>query len=172
MQSITDELDNTGTRGMTYDALDRLSTVWAPGIWGSARYSYDALDNMTSSVVGPRNSNYQYNNRNLLETLTSNVASMNLGYRHDARGNANRRGNQVLTFDQGNRLAFISGLESYLYDGFGHRTRTTNVDGTVTLTLYSPAGQLLYTKRSGGPNPPAHTEYIYLHNHQIAEVAR
>ena len=54
----------------------------------------------------------------------------------------------------------------------GHRVQTTAVDGTVTVSVYSPAGQLLYTKRKGGPNPPASTEYIYLHQHQIAEVKR
>jgi hypothetical protein len=38
----------------------------------------------------------------------------------------------------------------------------------VTITVYSPAGQLLYSRRNGGPNPGAHTEYIYLNQHQIA----
>jgi len=34
------------------------------------------------------------------------------------------------------------------------------------------AGQLLYTKQSGGPSAAKNTRYIYLNRHLIAEVSQ
>lgn len=170
--AIADEFQGIGTRAMGYDALDRLETANAPGMWGAARYTYDVLDNIRTSTVGNRTSSYQYGPRNLLDNLSSTSPSFGFNYSHDARGNVIQRGNQAFDFDLGNRLKSAPNRDTYVYDGFGRRVQTTAVDGTVTISVYSPAGQLLFTKRSGGPNPAAHTEYIYLHQHQIAEVKR
>lgn len=82
------------------------------------------------------------------------------------------RADQRFGFDLGNRLTTATNLDSYVYDGFGRRLKTTAVDGTITVTIYSPAGQLLYMRRTGGPNPAESTQYIYLHSHQIAEVKK
>ena len=151
--SITDEFENIGTRTLSYDALDRLETANAPGLWGAASYSYDVLDNI-------RTSSYHYSPRNLVDTLSSTSPSFGFTFLYDARGNVSQRGNQSFVFDLGNRLMSAPNRDTYVYDGFGHRVQTTAVDGTVTVSVYSPAGQLLYTKRKGGPNPPASTEYI------------
>ena len=172
VRRIVDELENVGSRALEYDALNRLHIANAPGLWGNAIYDYDVLDNIQASTIGNRISNYRYNAKNQLETLSSTSPSFGFGYRYDARGNVTKRGNQAYVFDQGNRLTSADGLAGYLYDGFGHRVQTTATDGTVTITVYSPAGQLLYSRRNGGPNPGAHTEYIYLNQHQIAEVKR
>ncbi len=48
----------------------------------------------------------------------------------------------------------------------------TAADGTVTISVYSPAGQLLYVTQRGGPRAAATTQYIYVHRHQVAEVKR
>lgn len=88
------------------------------------------------------------------------------------RGNVTSRGTQTFVFDQGNRLISAPNRDTYLYDGFGHRVQTSAVDGKVTVSVYSPDGQLLYTRSSDGPNPPASTQYVYLNRHQIAEVKR
>jgi hypothetical protein len=170
--AITDELQNISTRTLGYDALDRLETANAPGMWGTASYSYDVLDNIRTSTVGNRTSSYQYGPRNLLDRLNSTSPSFGFAYSYDARGNVIQRGNQAFVFDLGNRLKSAPNRDTYVYDGFGRRVQTTAVDGTVTVSVYSPGGQLLYTRRSGGPNPAASTEYIYLHQHQIAEVKR
>lgn len=170
--SITDQYQNTSTRTLDYDELDRLKTANAPGMWGTGSYSYDALDNIRTSTIGNRVSSYHYGARNLLDTLSSTSPSFGLTYLYDERGNVSKRGDQVFRFDQGNRLASAPNRDTYLYDGFGHRLQTSAVDGTVTISVYSPAGQLLYTRRRGGPNPAASTEYIYLHAHQIAEVKK
>lgn len=170
--SIADEFQNISSRTLGYDDLNRLTSASAPLMWGAASYTYDVLDNIRTSTVGGRTSSYQYGARNLLDSLSSTAPSYGFTYAYDARGNVIQRGAQSFVFDQGNRLTSAPNRDSYVYDGYGHRVQTTAVDGTVTVSVYSPAGQLLYTRSSGGPNPPASTEYIYLHAHQIAEVKR
>lgn len=42
---ITNNIDATKNRSFTYDALDRLSTATASGIWGSLGWTYDGIGN-------------------------------------------------------------------------------------------------------------------------------
>ena len=50
--SILDLLpSNVSNRSMTYDGLDRLKTVTAPNLWGTATYGYDVLDNLISTTI-------------------------------------------------------------------------------------------------------------------------
>jgi YD repeat-containing protein len=160
------------SRTMGYDGLDRLSVANSPGVWGSASYGYDTLDNLRTSTISGRVSTYNYGARNLLDSLQSTAGGFSYNYTYDNRGNLITRGGQTFGFDLGNRLTTATNLDTYVYDGFGRRVKTTAVDGTVTVSIYSPAGQLLYTRRTGGPNPPQSTQYIYLHSHQIAEVKK
>jgi YD repeat-containing protein len=171
--SIADRLPvNSSTRTLGYDGLDRLHTAAAPGMWGGATYNYNVLDNITSSTIGTRVSTYNYDVKNRLGSLASTVASYGFAYAYDAQGNVIGRDSQTYSFDQANRMTAAKGRATYRYDGFGRRLKATAADGTVTTTIYSPAGQLLYATQRGGPRPPVTTEYIYLHNHQIAEVKR
>ena len=160
------------SRTMGYDGLDRLSIANSPGVWGSASYGYDTLDNLRTSTISGRVSTYNYGARNLLDSLQSTAGGFSYNYTYDNRGNLTTRGGQTFGFDLGNRLTTATNLDTYVYDGFGRRVKTTAVDGTVTVSVYSPAGQILYTRRTGGPNPPQSTQYIYLHTHQIAEVKK
>lgn len=173
VKAITDQLPgNRASRTMDYDGLDRLKGATAPGMWGSASYSYDTLDNITNSTIGSRISTYAYDAQNRLNNVGSTVASYAFLYSYDAQGNITGRGTQSYTFDLANRMTSAAGKATYRYDGYGHRLKSTAADGTVTVSVYSPAGQLLYVTQRGGPGPAATTEYIYLHNHQIAEVKR
>ncbi|MDB5962292.1 MAG: hypothetical protein JWP59_3586 [Massilia sp.] len=171
VNGITD-YGNGSVRSMEYDGRDRLTVANAPAIWGNASYGYDVLDNLKTSTIGGRVSSYNYGARNLLDSLQSTASGFSYNYAYDIRGNVTSRNGQVFTFDLGNRLTTAANLDTYVYDGFGRRVKTTAVDGTVTITVYSPAGQLLYTRRTGGPNPAQSTQYIYLHSHQIAEVKK
>jgi YD repeat-containing protein len=58
------------------------------------------------------------------------------------------------------------GRATYVYDGLGRRVSVVGTDGVNRIQIYSQAGQLLYVAPSGSSG----TKYIYLHNHQIAEV--
>lgn len=170
--AITDQAGNGTSRGMAYDGLDRLTVANAPGIWGNASYGYDALDNIKTSTIGGRINSYNYGARNLLDSLQSTAGGFTYSFGYDNRGNVTSRNGQAFVFDLGNRLTSATNLDAYVYDGFGRRVKTTAVDGTVTISVYSPAGQLLYTRRTGGPNPAQSTQHIYLHSHQVAEVKK
>jgi hypothetical protein len=128
--SIIDQLPRaTASRTLDYDALDRLTTAKAPGLWGEAAYSYDVLDNIRSSTVGNRISSYDYKAKNLLDTINSTASGFSYAFLYDARGNVTRRGTQDYVFDLGNRMSRATGLETYVYDGFGRRVQTSAANG-------------------------------------------
>jgi YD repeat-containing protein len=169
---IDDNLpQHVATRTMGYDGLDRLRTVAAPGLWGTATYGYDALDNLVSSAIsGGANARTLTHNinttSNRLTSITGGPAAFNFAYGYDAQGNITRRGTQSYTFDQGNRMTAAAGRASYAYDGLGRRFSTVGTDGVNTIQIYTQDGKLLYSGPPGGGG----TKYIYLHKHVIAEV--
>jgi YD repeat-containing protein len=171
--AIADQQENVTNRTLGYDGLDRLTSASAPNVWGNATYAYDTLDNLVSSTIGSRSNVYSYDTtKNRLTSLASNVSNYNYTYGYDGQGNITSRGSQGFTFDMGNRMTAATNKDTYAYDGLGHRVKTVAADGTTTISIYSPAGQLLYTAQTGGPNPAKTTEYIQLHQHEIAEVAQ
>ncbi len=165
---IADQQENISLRNMSYDNLDRLITTNAPNMWGSASYSYDALDNIRVSNVGSNSvtRNYEAATNRLIALQTAS-GTTNISY--DVQGNVSMRGAQGFVFDQGNRLKSATGKADYIYDGLGRRTRISQIDGTTKLQIYSKEGQLLYGVQTGGPNPGNATRYIYLAKREIAE---
>jgi YD repeat-containing protein len=172
VDSITDQLSpSTATRGMTYDGLNRLLTTTAPNLWGSASYTYDTLDNLKSTAItGGQNARSTVHNidyaTNRLSSITGGPANFNFSYFYDGQGNITSRGTQTYQFDLANRMTAAPGRGTYVYDGLGRRVSVVGTDSVNRIQVYSQAGQLLYTAPSGSPG----TKYIYLHNHQIAEV--
>lgn len=165
---ITDGQEGLNTRKLAYDNLDRLKT--ATGFFGNASYTYDSIDNLKTSTIGSRSNIHTYNaTTNLLSNISSSDSNFNFTYNYDSKGNITQRGTQAYVFDAGNRLTSATGKASYSYDGFGHRVKTTNADGSTQISVYTPAGQILFTQKTGGTNP-GKTTYIYLNRHQIAEV--
>ena len=171
VEKIVDEFQHTATRDMAYDALDRLWTVSAPKLWGTATYGYDAIDNLVSAAIsaGPNvrtlTSNIDSTTNRLKET-TGGPAAFNFTYGYDDQGNVTSRGTQTYRFDQGNRMTAAVGRATYAYDGLGHRFSTVGADGVNTLQIYTQDGKLLYS----GPPAGGGSKYIYLNNHVIAEV--
>jgi RHS repeat-associated protein len=164
---ITDQQEGVSSRGMAYDQLDRLTAANAPGVWGSGSYSYDALDNIKTSVVGSRNSIHNYNpSNNRLDTINTN--GVYTGFVYDNQGNITGRGSRGYYFDQGNRMQLANGVASYTYDGWGRRTNVTDASGN-RLQVYDQAGQLLYGTRQQGATTVA-TRYVYLGGKAIAET--
>jgi len=140
-------------RAMSYDDLDRLWTANAPGVWGNATYTYDALDNLKTAVVGNRSSTLNYDASNKLSNIVTNGSTAN--YLYDPRGNVNKKGLQTFEFDLGNRLKSSSLGGGYLYDGHGRRIQITGNDGVKRLQLYSQAGQLLWAESLSVGSIPA-----------------
>ncbi|MDM4766036.1 RHS repeat-associated core domain-containing protein [Pelomonas sp. SE-A7] len=165
---ITDQFDGSFSRSMSYDDLDRLSGTSAPGVWGTATYAYDTVDNLRSAVVGARASTFNFTSSNQLASVTTNGATTSYGF--DARGNLLSKGGQSFGFDLGNRLTSSSLGGSYVYDGHGRRIKVVSSDGSTRLQMYSQQGQLLWATSTGGGRPTSTTAYIYLAGKQIAEV--
>jgi RHS repeat-associated protein len=165
--AITDQQQGISSRGMGYDGLDRLTVANAPNVWGSGSYSYDALDNIRSSVVGGRNSIHIYSpSTNRLDMINTN--GVFTGYAYDNQGNITGRGTQGYYFDQGNRMQLANGIASYTYDGWGRRTNIADASGN-RVQVYGQAGQLLYGTRQQGATLVA-TRYVYLGGKAIAET--
>lgn len=171
VKQIVDELQQGAGRSMDYDNLDRLTSVSAPGLWGTASYGYDAIDNLVStSISGGANARTLTHDilpaTNRLNSISGGAANFNFSYGYDDQGNITRRGAQTYRFDQGNRMTAADGRATYAYDGLGHRFSTVGTDGVNTIQLYTQDGKLLYSGPSGGSG----TKYIHLNNHVIAEV--
>lgn len=171
VEGITDQQQWLASRGMSYDGLNWLKTVTAPNLWGTATYGYDSLDNLVStSITGGQNArNVAHNidySTNRLASITNGPVNFNFAYGYDGQGNITSRGGQTYQFDLANRMTAAPGRATYDYDGLGRRVSVVGTDGVNRLQFYSQAGQLLYVAQNGGVT----TKYIYLHNHQIAEV--
>ena len=169
--SITDLQLGVTSRSMGYDALDRLSAVSDPGLWGNATYSYDGLDNLTGATLTAGATarttvhNFPDPATNRLMSI-SGPAGYSFSYAYDSQGNIIQRGVQAYLFDQGNRMKSATGKATYGYDGLGHRVSVVGTDSVNRVQVYSQGGQLLYA----GPTGATGSKYIYLHNHVIAEV--
>jgi RHS repeat-associated protein len=170
VSSITDNAQaGLENRTLGYDGLNRLTSASAPGMWGSAAFTYDPLDNLRTSQVGVRSCTHTIDSAtNRLTNLAgSNCASTNYGY--DVRGNITARGTQGFTFDRADRMTAATGKESYTYDGLGRRVGVAHMQsaGSKTYHVYSKDGQLLFgfdedTQRA--------TDYVYLNGSLVART--
>ncbi|RLA50747.1 MAG: hypothetical protein DRR42_12260 [Gammaproteobacteria bacterium] len=139
--SIDDQLDATGTRAYTYDALHQLTDAVGPT---NQTYSYDANSNRLSkntAVYTPDS------NSNRLQSVVE--GSTVTGLFHDANGNRIAQNVGVgdsfsYEYDPRNRLMRLSDnsgvLASYQYNGAGQRVVKTTTNGT-RYSLYNPQGQ-------------------------------
>lgn len=166
LTSYNDLAENGRTnRAMQYDALDRLTQAHAPNLWGMANYQYDVLDNLRRSTLGLAGFNYVYDANNRVQRIDRD-ASGSYAYTFDARGNVLSDGRNNYNFTRANRLAAVTGKETYQYDGFGRRVVGFRQDGTGYVPVYSQDGELRYTadNRKGGA-----TTHVLLNGSQIAE---
>ena len=90
------------------------------------------------------------------------------------RGNVTRReqigvSTQNYAFDQGNRLASVSGTfsETYTYDGHGRRTTIQAGANPKKFQIYSQNGTLLQVGTTGAIGSE---RYLYLGAHLVAKV--
>ena len=172
VMAITDALaPGRGDRDMTYDALDRLTGTVSP-MFGSAVYGYDVLDNLRTVQVTAgnkaRNHTYLYDSSNRLTGVTNSVGgatAISLGY--DAQGNVRSRNGQIYTFDTGNRLREVAGVEQYRYDGHGRRVRASHPTQGNIYSVYGLDGVLRYQRDERAAKSYAH---VYLAGRQVARL--
>lgn len=136
-------LEGKRSKSMTYDALDRLSGVMAPGVWGNESYEYDALNNLRKVTSGGVTKAYQYSPTNLLSSVTTN-GQPGQPFEYDQRGNIVSKSGNALPFNMANQLQRYMGLEAYSYDAFGNRVLKNDIaTGANTIYGYSQ-GRLLF----------------------------
>jgi RHS repeat-associated protein len=164
---------------MIYDGLDRLTWADAPGVLGSAQYTYDPLDNLrqidfAGGARAPQTDVYRYNANNRLYEIyrTNGQQNQTVPYHHDVRGNMTLRGvgGHSHSYDRANRMLTANtgaSTETYRYDGHGRRT-TIIKSGQLgqSTQFYSRGGQLIYDRAPSGTV----TRHVYLGNRLVATV--
>ncbi len=125
------QCDLSGCAGLTYDALNRLTSAAYQGGYGTWSWTYDAVGNriQQTAPAGVTNYGYDANNR-----LTSAGATT---YTYDGNGNlTSSSAGQTFTWDAFNRMTQATGpggVVTNTYNGDGLKVRRVGPDGT---TLY------------------------------------
>lgn len=159
--------DQRGNRTMTYDGMDRLIKAESP-MFGTATYSYDVLDNLTHVVAPGRDHYYCYDaSWQLTNVKTGGCGgSTVIGMSYDPQGNLSNKNGQAFVFDYGNRLRQATGKETYRYDGNGRRTLALQSAGNIG-SLYDQSGALRFQKNQ---RQSKSTDYILLGGSLVAEA--
>ncbi len=135
-------------RHMQYDGLDRLAAAGSWVFGGDAwhRFTYDALDNMTSwKLPGVKDyAQYVYNAQNRLTNIKNSGGATVVGLEYDAQGNLKNKSGQNYDFDIGNRLREVSGKEYYRYDGHGRRVMAWRPNLGSVLSQYTSDGKVFF----------------------------
>ncbi|WP_258072777.1 RHS repeat domain-containing protein [Xanthomonas arboricola] len=168
--AISDGAAGNSQRGnltMTYDYLDRLTSVSSP-IYGIAKYSYDALDNLIHVEARGRNQFFCYDPRWRLTNVKIDGCNGGtvVGMAYDAQGNLINKNGQAFRFDLGNRMREAVAKESYRYDANGRRSLISRSAGNIQ-TFYDRSGYLRF--RKDGSNFKT-VDYIYMGNSLVAEA--
>ena len=162
VSSISDFTNNHySITGMTYDGLDRLTTVSGNANMGNSTLSYDALGNIKTYSSKGHNLTYTYNYTpdsnawqdnasNRLRRVTDTIGQKDyLFFSYDNRGNITGTSFNNLTFNRANQLISANGTNSYLYDGHNRRIKQNDSNGT-SYSLYSLDGTLRYRETQHG----------------------
>lgn len=163
--SVADLAAGPRNKSFGYDALNRLTSATANGLWGTQTFTYDAINNLRTLQTNGQTSVYHYDTSNKLASI-SGAATVN--YSYDPRGNVTTKNNMTLLFDQKNQLTQIVGMNTYAYDAAGRRVSKTPTTGSPTYYFYNQAGQLMHQLEPGSARA---TNFIYLGRKLIAENA-
>ncbi|EIL97953.1 hypothetical protein RHOFW104T7_06615 [Rhodanobacter thiooxydans] len=157
--TVADLANGPRNKSFGYDALNRLTSATAAGLWGTQSYTYDALNNLRTLQTGSQVSTYHYDTTNKLTSI-SNGATTLTSYLYDNRGNVTGKNATALVFDQKNQLTRVMGIGDYAYDAAGRRVMKTPAGGGAPVYyFYNQAGQLLY---QANPGTGKATNLVYL----------
>jgi RHS repeat-associated protein len=129
----------TFNRAYTYDQLNRLSTMSAPGSTCSGlSWTYDAWGNRTDQTVTGGTCGTSH------VTVGTNNRLTTTGFTYDAAGNMTHDASHSYTYDAENRLTQVDGgtTASYVYDVEGRRVEKS-VGTTKTEYLYDLNGNVI-----------------------------
>ncbi|WP_430392069.1 hypothetical protein [Dyella sp. 20L07] len=163
--TISDLAGGPRSKALGYDALNRLTSAQANGLWGTETYRYDPINNIRNRVTAGQSFDYNYDVTNRLASISQAGSSvMTLGY--DGRGNVINKNGNTLVFDAKNQLTSIPGFDTYAYDAAGRRVLKNPANGAgSTYYFYTQDGRLLYQFDASTAKT---TDYIYLGKKLIA----
>jgi YD repeat-containing protein len=162
--SISDSVDASFNRSLSYDSFDRLTN--ATGSWGaSGSIGYSADGNISSQQLGSSvNLNYTYDPSNRLASV-SGTKSYTFSY--DVYGNVSGNGINTFTYNDASAMRCsncgLANEVTYAYDGANMRVKSTQ-GAVTTYFVYASNGNLL---TEIVPNVSV-KDYIYLHGKQVA----
>jgi RHS repeat-associated protein len=160
IQAINNTLDPTKNKSFGYDALDRLTSATASGLWGSLSWTYDGVGNRLTegSTV------YSYvPGSNKLSGVGGST------YNFDSDGNTTSDGARGFTYNQNQRLIqAVNGATTanYTYNGNGQRVKKI-VNGVTTIFHYNRDGLLIAESDGSGATT---AEYVYLNAAPLAKI--
>ncbi|WP_221227833.1 RHS repeat domain-containing protein [Rhodocyclus tenuis] len=166
LTAIADTADTSFNRSVTYDALNRLSTITGP--WGSGTIAYNGTGNITSQVFGTAGLYYTYDAQNRLSSVSGSRAG---SYTYDAYGDMLTAPGATYTWDGAPNLLCVNCADTAnkvenSYDGLNQRVSVTK-GGVKTYEVYGSHGNLLveYTPSQAGKL----VEYLYLGGKRVAQ---
>jgi YD repeat-containing protein len=168
MTAVVDETGGVRSKSFGYDALNRLSSAVAPGLWGSESYQYDALNNLRVRATASQTLTYNYNPTTWQLANISNGASPVSTFGYDTHGNVTAKNTTQLMFDPKDQLSQVVGYDAYAYEANGRRIIKTPTSGAPVYYFYSQAGPLMY---EFAPGSSQGTTYIYLDGKMVARNA-
>jgi YD repeat-containing protein len=162
VQGVLDGVDGSLSRGLGYDAIDRLTS--ASGPWGPGTIAYDGRGNITSQVLGGWSLGYDYDPaRNRLRSVSGVKAAT---YAYDVQGNVTGDGTTSFGFDSASQMRCARCGQPdeirYEYDGAGQRVSRTQ-NGQTTYFMHGQGGELLFEDTPGD----VLKEYVYLGGKQV-----
>jgi RHS repeat-associated protein len=179
VESTIDELVGVGvfsprSRWMNYDGLDRLTKAGSCSFGGDCwnYFTYDAIDNLKSwKLAGVKDyANYYYDANNRLTNIQNSAGASIVGLGYDAQGNQQNKNGQVYSFDYGNRLRSVSGIEGYRYDALGRRVETVKNSGDIQLFQYDRSGQYMFGYKLISSGIQSTVENVYLAGSLVATI--
>jgi len=161
----------TFNRSYTYDALNRLSTMSAPGSTCSGlSWTYDAWGNRTNQTA-TGGTCYTFS-----QAVDTNNRLTGSPYQYDAAGNMTHDATHSYFYDAENRLIQVDGTlgncstatACYIYDAEGRRWNKST-GGVATDYIYGLSGHVVATYGGGCGNTCWGAGYVYLNGHPLAE---
>ncbi len=165
LTSVIDSVASSAnqSRTMTFDELDRLSTVLGGDIGAKRTFDYDDRSNIVSvSVTGGGSNSYAYDSANRLSSV-SGLATRTFSY--DQFANVTNNGTTIFSYDPNSNLRKMTGGSNatYDYDAHQHRVKETRA-GQSKYFFYSKSGKLVGEYDTAS----SRREYFYLGNDMVA----
>jgi YD repeat-containing protein len=165
LNNITDSVDETLNRILSYDAINRLVAV--EGYAQGGAIQYDGMGNILSQTHGGQTLAYTYDIKNRLSSLSGSSTST---FKYDSLGNLVSDGNNTYSYNATPNLVCINCdsplAVKYRYDALNYRRLSVRA-GEQTYEMYDSLGRLLASSVKGKPNVT--TEYIYLGEKRVAQ---